>query len=107
MGIELFHMGIYGIIKNTASEILVIKKSRGPYTGLYDLPGGRNDFFTETFEQTLSREIKEETGLTLTDSKQLITLLAFPSQDHRLYRHVGILYLCSVASFDDLLSQGD
>jgi 8-oxo-dGTP pyrophosphatase MutT (NUDIX family) len=34
------HVGVYGIyIKNNA--VLMIKKSRGPYKGMYDLPGGR------------------------------------------------------------------
>ena len=45
-------------------KILLIKKARGPYTGLYDLPGGSQEK-NETFEETLIREIKEETGLTL------------------------------------------
>ncbi len=54
------HRGIYGIIKENG-KILVIKKARGPYTGLYDLPGGSPEP-GETVEQTLIREIKEETN---------------------------------------------
>lgn len=35
------HFGIYGIALNkNRDKILLVKKTRGPYTGLYDLPGG-------------------------------------------------------------------
>lgn len=55
------HFGVYGvIIKN--DKILLIKKARGPYTGLYDLPGGSQEI-GETYQETLVREIDEETGL--------------------------------------------
>lgn len=57
------HLGIYAIIlKNNA--ILLIKKSRGPYTGKLDLPGGRPEH-GETPLQTVVREVLEETGLVL------------------------------------------
>lgn len=54
------HFGVYGAIIRDG-KILLIKKARGPYTGLYDLPGGSPES-NETFEQTLTREIKEETN---------------------------------------------
>lgn len=54
------HFGVYGIIiKN--GKILLIKKARGPYTGLYDLPGGSQEH-GESYLETLKREITEETG---------------------------------------------
>jgi 8-oxo-dGTP pyrophosphatase MutT (NUDIX family) len=34
------HVGIYGLIEQDVS-ILVVRKSRGTYKGLFDLPGGR------------------------------------------------------------------
>ena len=57
------HLGVYGIIRKD-NQILLIKKSRGPYTGLYDLPGGSPEE-GETPQVTLTREIKEETGCDL------------------------------------------
>ncbi len=59
---EQFHLGVYGIcIQN--DKVLVVKKSRGPYKGLYDLPGGRIEF-GEKVEVTLQREFNEEAGVT-------------------------------------------
>lgn len=54
------HFGIYGIAKRD-DKILMIKKSRGPYIGLFDLPGGRMEE-GETVEEALIRELQEETG---------------------------------------------
>lgn len=55
------HVGIYGLIENE-DRILVIRKSRGPYKGLFDLPGGRPSH-GESLLEALSREIEEETGI--------------------------------------------
>ena len=54
------HFGVYGIIRR-GDKILLIKKTRGPYTGMFDLPGGSQEA-GETYKQTLAREIMEETG---------------------------------------------
>jgi len=60
-----FHLGIYAII-GKGQRILLVKKSRGPYRGMWDLPGGR-PAHGETISQTLQREVREETGIELTD----------------------------------------
>lgn len=55
------HLGIYGLLqKNDA--ILLVRKFRGPYKGLLDLPGGRLRH-GEHLLVGLAREIEEETGI--------------------------------------------
>lgn len=61
-----FHLGIYAVIESD-ERILLVKKSRGPYRGMWDLPGGRPTH-GETILQTLQREVKEETGIQLLDA---------------------------------------
>ena len=65
MIMQYTHLGVYGIVKQD-NKILLIKKARGPYTNLFDLPGGGIEF-GETPEQALIREMAEETGLSVTN----------------------------------------
>lgn len=61
------------IIKNKNDEILVATRAKEPAKGTYDLPGGFIDM-EETAEEAVSREIMEETGLNVIDTKYLFSL---------------------------------
>jgi 8-oxo-dGTP pyrophosphatase MutT (NUDIX family) len=54
------HFGVYGLVRE-GDLLLVVRKARGPYTGWLDLPGGTPEV-GETREETLVREMREETG---------------------------------------------
>ncbi|MBN9542301.1 MAG: NUDIX domain-containing protein [Alphaproteobacteria bacterium] len=86
------HLGVYGVILNEdKTKILVIEKAIGFYKGLYDLPGGTPEF-EESLEETLIREILEETGMEVTNSKQLGAYLNIFNVNNTKYRHTAILY---------------
>ena len=53
------------IIPFPNDEILLVKRDTVPFKGYWALPGGRMDP-GETIEQTVVREVKEETGLDVT-----------------------------------------
>lgn len=56
------HFGVYGLVFNhDQSKVLLVKKTRGPYTDLFDLPGGTPEN-GEDFPKTLEREFNEEIG---------------------------------------------
>lgn len=57
------HKGVYGYIEEKDKVLLIVKK-RGPYTNLYDLPGGAPEK-GEIDIETLAREVEEETGCLL------------------------------------------
>lgn len=88
------HFGVYALILRDDS-LLVIRKGRGPYTGLFDLPGGSPED-AELLEQTLVREVLEETHCTVTRHRQLGAFSAlFPytkDGQPRLLRHTGVIY---------------
>jgi 8-oxo-dGTP pyrophosphatase MutT (NUDIX family) len=62
----LTHFGVYALILTNGSALLV-RKTRGPYEGLLDLPGGAPEAHETDHRVTLARELDEETGLSLKD----------------------------------------
>ncbi len=90
------HIGSYGIITNN-KQIILIKKARGGYTGLLDLPGGGIEH-TESPEIALKREIQEEAGITI-DNYKLINVLSnniiwnIDDDYQEDLHHLGIIYL--------------
>ena len=53
------------IIPFPSDRILLVKRDTVPFKGYWALPGGRMEL-GETVEQTIVREVKEETGLDVT-----------------------------------------
>ena len=89
------HFGVYGLLKRK-EEILVVRKSKGPYKGLFDLPGG-SPFHGESITETLFREIKEETGIIIKKCSFLNDfsfLTSYKKSDNILVNlhHVALLY---------------
>jgi 8-oxo-dGTP diphosphatase len=58
------------IIPYEPNKILLIKRNTVPFKGYWALPGGRVDP-GETVEQTIIREVKEETGLDVTIERKI------------------------------------
>jgi ADP-ribose pyrophosphatase YjhB (NUDIX family) len=54
------HCGVYALL-HTRQHLLLVYKKRGPYKGLWDLPGGRQES-GESLLETLNRELQEEIG---------------------------------------------
>lgn len=52
------------IVHDSAGRLLLIKRGRPPGRGLWSLPGGRVEP-GETDEQAVTRELREETGLSI------------------------------------------
>lgn len=91
--------GIYGIIYKQ-DKLLVIDKKDGPYKNRYDLPGGSMEE-NETLEDTLKREILEETGIKILKYLQLGTLIfQYPwhFKDFNLNRHFCVFYKINLFS---------
>lgn len=86
------HFGVYGVcIKN--KKILCIEKNSGPYKGRYDLPGG-SQILGESLVETLSREFKEETGLSISEVKEnrIYDVFVRENKDNNLVHHIFALY---------------
>jgi len=97
------HVGVYGIyIKN--AKVLLIKKSRGPYEGMFDLPGGKIEK-GETLEHALRREFIEEVGCEIKDLNFLSMNEYFceyktPKEVLLNFHHTGTYFTVSLSSDD-------
>ena len=103
------HVGAYGfIIKN--DEIALIKKARGGYTGLLDLPGGGIEHDGTPIE-ALHRELMEEAGVTVI-KEELITATSrtfkWQMKEDLIedLHHIGILYKVEIKE-DKLKEEAD
>ncbi|HEY8730763.1 MAG TPA: NUDIX hydrolase [Candidatus Limnocylindria bacterium] len=56
-----------GLIRDDRGRVLLVKQTGGPFAGAWLLPGGRAGE-DESAVHALVREVREETGLTLTDA---------------------------------------
>ena len=93
------HVGAYGFITKN-DEIALIKKARGGYTGLLDIPGGGIEHL-ETPVEALKRELMEEAGVTV-KNYELITATSRNIKWQMTktiiedLHHIGILYKVEV-----------
>ena len=85
--------GVYGIIANN-NKLVVIKKNGGPYINSFDLPGGSLED-GEYLKDAIIREIREESGLKVSQIKQLgTTSFRYPWHylDYQMNQHIAVFY---------------
>lgn len=86
--------GVYAVLKCN-NDYILIKKSKGPFKGRWDLPGGKLDF-GETADEALKRELKEETGLKV-KSSNLETVVSYTHKTEvEHFHHIGVIYTAEV-----------
>ncbi len=90
-----------GIIERN-NEILLIKRGREPFKGMWALPGGFVEY-GEIVEDAVKREIKEETGL-ITEVRHLLGVYSKPDRDPRGHT-ISIVFVLDVLG--GKLKEGD
>lgn len=93
------HLGAYGVCR-IGEYVLLVRKARGPYTGLLDLPGGGINFGEEP-DVALRREVLEETGLTVLNATLLQAaskVVQYTADDglEKELHHLGLIYDLSI-----------
>jgi ADP-ribose pyrophosphatase YjhB (NUDIX family) len=82
--------GAYALLIQN-NQILLTRKTGGPFIHLWDLPGGGIEH-TEPPLQALHRELLEETALQTTDPTLLTVLSHHGKHEDYHYHHIGIIY---------------
>ncbi len=90
-------IGVKALILNKGK--FLVMHNNGVKEDLWELPGGRMEF-GETAEETLKREILEETGLAVKPIK-LIDTWNLVREDYQI---AGIIYLCQLEAGEVRLS---
>jgi 8-oxo-dGTP diphosphatase len=99
---KIYHLGVKALIRNQSGEVLLLKvnqkKFKNPKPGSYwDIPGGRV-LNGHTIEETLRREVEEETGLTTLESFEpidtVVSNIEIPLEGEKKAGLVLSIYTC-------------
>ncbi len=103
--IQSSRFGVYAVLKYK-NKFILIKKGKGPFKGRWDLPGGKTDF-GESPEETLNREVMEETGLKIRSSR-LEDVLAYTHESKKeTFHHTGVIFECEAKDIKQLNREPD
>lgn len=83
------------VITNEKGELLVARRAKDPAKGTLDLPGGFCDL-GETAEEGVAREVKEETGLVVSQAKFLFSLPNTYPYSGVVIHTVDLFFACQV-----------
>jgi 8-oxo-dGTP pyrophosphatase MutT (NUDIX family) len=100
---KIYHLGVKALIQNASGDILLLKgNSKEFQEAHWDIPGGRV-VEEETIEETLFREVKEETGLKnflfLEHVDTLISTIEIPLPEDEKAGLILTVYQCSLQEF--------
>lgn len=93
-------------ILNKESELLVCKRAKNPAKDTLDLPGGFVDM-NETAEEAISREVFEETGLSIQNATYLFSLPNIYVYSDFSVHTLDSFFLCQVEKTDILKAMDD
>ena len=92
---SLISTSTVAVIVNERDELLVCRRAKEPAKGALDLPGGFCDMY-ETAEEGVAREVREETGCEVIDTKFLFTLPNTYLYSDFLVHTIDLFFLCRI-----------
>lgn len=97
---------IVAVIENSKDEVLVARRAKDPAKGTLDLPGGFAEM-NETIEETVRREILEETRLEIDSLKYLFSIPnRYVYSDFEVHT-MDLFFECRIDDFSNMKAQDD
>lgn len=94
------------IIINSNDELLVATRAHDPAKGTFDLPGGFVDM-NETGEEAVIREVKEETGLHVSQAKYMFSIPNTYVYSGFEVHTLDLVYLCKIDDMRNMQAEDD
>lgn len=95
-----------GLIFNNEDELLVATRAQEPAKGTFDLPGGFVDMY-ETGEESMIREIKEETNLDVVGVEYLFSIPNIYVYSDFEVHTLDLVFKCVVEDFSNMKAEDD
>lgn len=97
---------IVAVIENSKNEVLVALRAKDPAKGTLDLPGGFAEM-NETIEETVRREILEETRLEIDSLKYLFSIPnRYVYSDFEVHT-MDLFFECRIDDLSNMKAQDD
>ena len=97
---------IVAIIENSKNEVLVARRAKDPAKGTLDLPGGFAEM-GETIEETVRREILEETRLKIDSLKYIFSIPNRYVYSEFEVHTMDLFFECKIDDFSHMKAQDD
>ncbi|MDR1742956.1 MAG: NUDIX domain-containing protein [Dysgonamonadaceae bacterium] len=97
---------VVAVIENGKGEILVARRAKDPAQGSFDLPGGFCDM-DETAEESVRREVKEETTLDIIELSFLFSIPNIYVYSEMEIHTMDLFFRCKVNNFSGLTANDD
>ena len=97
---------VVAFIVNEKGELLIERRKKAPAKGTLDLPGGFSDLY-ETVEDSVKREIREETNLEVTELKYLFSIPNIYKYSEMNIHTLDFFFSCKVKDFSNIIAMDD
>ena len=97
---------VAALILNSKNELLICKRARDPAKGTLDLPGGFVDL-EESIEEAIARELKEETGMQITQTSYLFSLPNIYVYSDFQVHTIDLFFRCEVENTEHFTAMDD
>ena len=97
---------VAAFVLNSKGQLLTLRRRKAPARGTLDLPGGFADI-GETIDEALLREVREETGLTVTEFEFFTTLPNRYEYSGFVVPTLDSFFICKVSNETELQANDD